>query len=242
MSLITQVLKQQLLDSALAITSAVSNDVEEALDAKLSGTVERIQGRNRYETANKIADEVIQLEGTDFSGKAFIATGENFPDALGASPIAASNVTPILLTPQNGTPYIPEAVSSAVILGGTSAVTGTTEKAVASILGSRDVERIWGVDRYETAAVIADYGVKSGLEWDGLGIATGVAFPDALSGGTMLGNLDSVLLLTKPTSLVSPAEQRLLKNKGTIETVYFIGGTGAVSQSVRDRVQQVLKD
>ena len=57
----------------------------------------------------------------------------------------------------------------------------------------------------------------------------------------MLGSFDSVLLLIEPTSLVPQAEQRLSKNSGTIERVHFIGGTGAVNQSVRDRVKQVLK-
>jgi len=83
--------------------------------------------------------------------------------------------------------------------------------------------------------------VGSGMRWDGVGIATGAAFPDALSGGAMLGSFDSVLLLTRPTSLVPVAEQRLGANKSSIDTVFFIGGTGAVSQSVRDKVAQVLQ-
>jgi len=225
-------------------TGAVSTAVENTLNANLSGDVTRLAGANRYGTANAVADEVIELseETADgFGGDAFIATGANFPDALGASPLAASSGTPILLAPTGGTPYLPDAVDSAVILGGTGAVTSATEAAVKTELGAASVTRVGGTDRYDTAALVAEHGVASGMRWDGVGIATGAAFPDALSGGAMLGSFDSVLLLTRPTSLVPVAEQRLAANKASIDTVFFIGGTGAVSQAVRDKVAQVLQ-
>ena len=79
------------------------------------------------------------------------------------------------------------------------------------------------------------------MRWDGVGIATGTAFPDALSGGAMLGSFDSVLLLTDPATLSAPAQARLVANKATIDTLFFIGGTGAVSQAVRNQVVQVLR-
>ncbi len=112
-------------------TAAVTQAVEDALNAKLSGTVTRIAGTSRYGTANKIADEVIRLQGSKFAGGAFIATGDNFPDALGASPLAASTGAPILLTKSGGTPYLPSKVDSAVILGGEAAVTPVTEASCA---------------------------------------------------------------------------------------------------------------
>jgi len=222
-------------------TGAVSSAVENTLKSNLTGDVTRLAGANRYGTANAVADEVIRLAGATFSGDAFIATGTNFPDALGASPLAASSGTPILLAPANGTPYLPAAVDSAVILGGTGAVSDKTEDAIWTALGAGAVMRVGGTDRYDTAAQVADYGVSTGMRWDGVGVATGAAFPDALSGGAMLGSFDSVLLLTRPTSLVSQAEQRLSANKAVIDSVYFIGGTGAVSQVVRDQVEQVLQ-
>ncbi len=57
----------------------------------------------------------------------------------------------------------------------------------------------------------------------------------------MLGSMDAVILLTRTTSLVSAAEQRLSDNKDAIGTVHYIGGVGAVSRAVRDRVEQVLE-
>jgi|GEM_PF-2234734 len=223
---------------------AVSAAVQAELETRLSGDVTRLAGADRYGTANKVADEVIGLAEQDvggFSGKAYVATGANFPDALGASPLAASAGTPILLAAPDAMPYLPDAVDAAVLLGGTGAVTAKTENGVETALGAGAVTRVGGADRYETAAKVADFGVTSGMHWDGVGVATGAAFPDALSGGAMLGSFDSVLLLTRPDSLVPVAEQRLAANKDVITTVHFIGGTGAVSQGVRDRVAQVLQ-
>jgi len=222
-------------------TGAVAPAVEAALDAQLSGTVTRLAGVDRYGTAAAVANKVVELTGSSFSGKAFVATGANFPDALGASPLAASSRTPILLAPYGGSPYLPAAVESAAILGGTGAVSATTETSVKSALGTANVTRVGGADRYETAALVAEHGVSAGMHWDGVGIATGAAFPDALSGGAMLGSFDSVLLLTPAASLAPAAEQRLSSHEAQIGTVHFIGGTGAVSQSVRDRVAQVLQ-
>lgn len=44
-----------------------------------------------------------------------------------------------------------------------------------------------GADRYETAARIAEVDVEAGMTWDGVGVATGADFPDALSGGGCSG-------------------------------------------------------
>jgi len=223
-------------------TGAVSSAVENSLRSKLGGgNVTRIAGADRYNTALKVADEVIRLKGAEYDGHAFLATGANFPDALGASPIAAGKGRPVLLCPFGGDPSLPSATSRVVILGGTGAVAPSTENDLVDALGREDVSRIGGADRYETAALAARFGVEEGMEWDCVGIATGAAFPDALSGGAMLGRLGSVMLLTPGTALCSSAEECLANSKAEISCVYFIGGTGAVSAAVRTRVEQVIR-
>ncbi len=222
-------------------TGAVSQAVEDSLDSELAGSVTRLWGVDRYGTAQAIADKVIELQGASYAGDAFVATGDDFPDALGASPLAAAYGAPILLTRKDAMPYMPSKVDSAVILGGEGAVTKTTEDAIEAHLGAANVTRIGGVDRYETAAKVAEHGVAGSMHWDQVGIATGANFPDALSGGAMLGRLGTVLMLTRPTSLPTFVQQRLEDNKSAIADVHFLGGTGAVSQSVRDDVAQIVQ-
>ena len=217
--------------------SAVSGDVEAGLEA-MGLSVERIWGMNRYETANEVAGRVIELLGDNFDGRAFVATGENFPDALAAAPLAAAKGWPLFLAhPAHGlfddTKAAMAGVDAVLILGGAAVVSQATEDYLKNTYGQ--VERLWGEDRYHTAVKVAEYGVeKAGLSWNRVGITTGENFPDALAGGVLQGKAGSVMLLTTSQQL-HPATSEALKEIPAFEVTFF-GGTGAVSDAVRDAV------
>lgn len=222
-------------------TGAVSTGVESSLRS-LGLTVVRIGGVSRYDTASLVAAEVIRLLGPAYTGDIFVATGRDFPDAAGAAPVAASLGWPIVLAnPATGAVSVPPAATHAVILGGTGAVPLSVESALESRLGSANVRRKGGLTRYDTAALAAQLGVDQGMCWDGLGLATGADFPDALSGGAMLGDNDSVMLLTRPDVLSEEAESKLIANKGSIRVFHIFGGTGAVSASVESAANAALR-
>jgi len=106
-------------------------------------------------------------------------------------------------------------------------------------LGTSNVFRAGGIDRYETAALVAQVGIEAGMTWDGVGVATGANFPDALSGGAMLGARGSVLLLSRSDGLSPEVAAQLLENAGDINTVHIVGGTGAISTSTEDDIRRV---
>jgi putative cell wall-binding protein len=227
-------------------TGAVSDAVSREIAALPGMTVERIAGASRYATANLVAARTIGELGDAYDGTAFVATGANFPDALGASPIAAANGWPIYLAnPSQGandamvSSMRSAGVTEAVILGGTGAVSLPVESDLWT-LGT--VTRLAGTSRYDTAVKVASYGVSyGGLGYDRVAIATGENFPDALAGGVLQGKSGSVLLLT-PTASLNPAVAALLTaEKQNIHEVRFLGGTGAVFQVVRDRVSGILQ-
>lgn len=240
------------LDATKAIIlggeGAVDPAVERALKNRL-GTVNvsRIAGSNRYQTADRIAERVIQLRGASFDGHAFVATGADFPDALAAAPLAASRVWPLYLAdPRAGlsadTKAAMAGVSNVIILGGTSAVTEGTEVYLEGRFTDARVDRIAGSNRYQTAAKVATHGVGvAGLAWERVGIATGTNYPDALAGGVLQGKVGAVMLLTRPDVLSPEASAVLKANKGAIDTVTFFGGSGAVSADVRLSVTNVLR-
>lgn len=223
-------------------TGAVSPAVMTELAGLLgSANVVRLAGQDRYGTAQAVADEVISHLGADYDGNAFVATGGNFPDALAASPLAAANGWPILLAhPVTGALELPSQTDWVYILGGTGAVSEDVEAVLKADLGEERVYRWGGVNRYETAALVAGYGVDRGMRWDGVGIATGENFPDALSGGAMLGRFETVMLLTQSATLHPAASAELSANKDSIATVHIIGGTGAVSAEVEAEVKAAL--
>jgi putative cell wall-binding protein/uncharacterized protein YkwD len=228
-------------------TGAVGTAVESELVKRFgTGKVERIAGSDRYQTADKVAARVIAERGSAYDGMAFVATGLNFPDALAAAPVAASEGWPIFLVN-------PSAPSSAVnrpamtpvtdiaILGGTGAVSAGVETELNKRLGEDSVERVSGACRYSTAAAVACWATeRTDLRWSGLGIATGEGFPDALAGGVLQGKRGSVLLLTHPKALSPDAAATIAGTQLCISEVTFLGGTGAVAHEVRNEVIEIL--
>ncbi|MBN2247529.1 MAG: cell wall-binding repeat-containing protein [Coriobacteriia bacterium] len=228
---------------------AVSPGVFDALDALPGVTAERIAGATRYSTAEKIAERTIEVMGVAFDGTAFVATGASFPDALGASPLAGAKGWPIyLLAPETTThdalvaAMKADGVTRALALGGTGVVPATFETKLNAAFTDAKVDRLAGGDRYTTALAVARYGVASaGLAWDHVAIATGANFPDALAGGALQGADRSVMLLSAPTGLNTEVRTELTAQKASITEVRFLGGTGAVPQTIRDAVVQALQ-
>ena len=223
-------------------TSSVSAAVFSQIDAIAGVQAERIAGVNRYETANKVAALTIAELGGDYDGTAFVATGANFPDALGASPLAAAKGWPILLAnPALGhnadlvTTMKTACVRTAVVLGGGNAVAPSVEALLEQSLG--EVVRLAGSNRYDTSVKVAKHGVaNAGLAWDRLAVSTGQNFPDALSGGVLQAESGSVLVLTPTTSLNESVRAALVTNAPSIFETRFLGSTNAVSHVVRKAV------
>jgi|GEM_PF-2235549 len=221
-------------------TNAISGDVEAEL-VELMGEemVTRLGGATRYETAEIVAAFTVAQLGDDFDGTCFVATGDVFADALSASPLAAAKGWPVYLSSDMGvspatlTAMQAAGVTDVLLLGGEAAV--TPETAITILAADMLVVRIDGANRYETAAKVAAYGVSNaGLQWDGLAVATGQNFPDALAGGAMQGMMGSVMLLTQGDVLSPDTAACLQAKKDAIGTIVYLGGENAVSQVVRD--------
>ncbi len=213
----------------------------EALDL----TVERIGGVNRYSTAAMIAERIVE-EDPDAGDLVFLARGDLFADALTASPVAYTNHAPVLLVRPDEMPAATVDVietlgtSKAVIVGGTSAVSGNVA-AKASALVASPTERISGANRYATAANFSEWAVDNGYAaWNVVGVATGLDFPDALSGGAGLGTQNGTLMLT-PKDSVHPALDALLSDVGDdIVKLQLFGGVNAVDEATKTQLMGYL--
>lgn len=227
---------------------AVDDGVKNALlDTGAISSVTRIAGTDRYDTARRIAAETIKVSGSSFDGTVFVATGQNYADALAASPAAARNGWPTLLVPSNSDvpattqSFVAANASRAVILGGLGAVAQTAWQDLAAELGSSSVQRIGGTDRFDTAVKVAEWSAtNAGLSFATPALATGRSPYDALAGGVVQGTDGSVLLLTESTTLPAATSQAFSKHAAEISEVRFLGGLGAVGQSVRDAVEALV--
>lgn len=111
---------------------AVSSVVEKALIDADSGGVSRIFGATRYDTAVAVS-EALYGRG---AGEVFVASGENFPDALVVS--AITGTAPLLLTPRDELPTVVADEYDALNATRTTIVGG--EAAVSRAVADRLVE------------------------------------------------------------------------------------------------------
>lgn len=215
-------------------TGAVSPAVVSALQGA-GLAVERIAGADRYATAAAVADKVLAVTGTAWNGEVFIASGEDFPDALAAAPVAAANGMPILLTRAGALPAATAAflndndVEKSHVVGGTGVIGAWIQTAAPG------ATRIAGANRYATAVEVAKFAETMGMNWGYLGIASGENFPDALAGGVVVGRNRGMLLLTQPNVLTPATAAAITANTPVRGEVY--GGPGAISATVLEALE-----
>lgn len=194
----------------------------------------RLQGTDRYGTSAAAA-----LSGWPSGADAVIlASGEDWADALSASPLSTRLDAPVLLTPKSSLPaatagairtLAPEHV---VVLGSASAVeTAVAEAACAAAgLPTDAIERLAGADRYETAVLIAErMGVTPGA---GVSLVAGTAFPDAASASAFSGMRGMPILLTRKDQLSGVTAAYLARHSAEITSAVVVGGPAVVSQAV----------
>jgi putative cell wall-binding protein/Ca2+-binding RTX toxin-like protein len=192
----------------------------------------RLAGANRFETAEQIARRHFAAPVP----VAYVAPGGNFPDALAGGPLAAQTGGPILLTFNGDTGELPLSTVLAlkdlaperiVVLGGPGVVGPNTVAALNAISTTdQPVERIWGANRFETAAQIS----KQLEPNQRVFIANGMNFPDALAGAAVAAADGSAVLLVTPTAIPDATKSALMDLSPS--EIVILGETGAVSASV----------
>lgn len=110
-------------------TGVVSGDVAAQASALAGGSFARAAGSTRYDTALNIAEHAM-LEGWADPATLAIASGANFPDALGGAPLPGRSVGVLLLSPVTklgpaSASYLKSFdfhIQTAWVLGGSSAI------------------------------------------------------------------------------------------------------------------------
>ena len=193
--------------------------------------VYRIWGDNRYETSYSIANALKAQQGVDKFNTVILADGNNFPDALAGSYLAAKYDAPILMASKKNADtlkaYIKENVAAfgtIYVLGGTSAIPDT----LLSGLDSYKIKRIAGANRYETNLGILN---EAGVTNEPILVCTGTGFADSLS-ASATGY--PILLVKKSLT----AEQKAFLAEHSGNKIYIIGGTSAVTTALETQLKQ----
>ncbi len=197
------------------------------LPSVLGDALPRLAGSDRYETAAAVSAAVFPADVP----VAFVASGEDFPDALAAGPVAARLGGPVLLVDRDWVPtstadelarLSPDEI---VIVGGTGVISPEVEAGLRSFAGR--VSRIAGADRYGTAAALADL-VTTPVST--VYVATGENFPDALAAAPLVAAEGSPLLLVSSTEVPGPVRSAL--ERLDPDRIVVLGGPGIIPPSV----------
>jgi subtilisin family serine protease len=200
--------------------------------------VSRLAGADRYSTSVAIS--------SSFSPDVpivYVATGENYPDALSAASAAAVQGGPLLLTDPG---YLPGVIRSEinrlrptqiVVVGGAGAVSDAVYNELATLAPT--IRRDSGPDRFSTSRLIAERAF-TGRTVTTAFIATGHDFPDALSAGAAAATLGApVILVDGAAGSLDGGAQYLMQRLG-VTKVYIAGGTGVVSAGIENSLRQAF--
>ncbi|PPH26371.1 hypothetical protein C5C31_00785 [Rathayibacter rathayi] len=208
--------------SSLSVGDGLLNQLR-----SFSPQVQRIGGQDRYDTSKQI----IQYAFSQGSARAWLATGEKFPDALGASAAAGSVDAPVILV--NGGLGSADSTTRAIVSGlkvQNLTIAGSAlsvSDGIKSSLSGPTITRIGGVDRYDTSEQLNRAAFSSAKT---VFLATGENFPDALAGATAAGYSTSPLFAVPPTC-VPRAVLTDIATSGA-KRVVLLGGPTTLSEEV----------
>jgi len=209
---------------------------------RIDNLPDRFWGSNRYATAVAVSQET-HPGGAD---TVYLAVGTNYPDAIAAGPLAASDNAPILLVTATTLPtqtrdeLIRLSPATVVILGGTAAISNDVKTAVEAAVSGVNVQRIGGTNRYDTARLISEAAFPDpvGNPIETVFIVTGQNFPDALSAASTAVVKGFGLLLVNPTSVPPVIAAELARLDP--DKVLILGGTAAVSAAVEAELKAIV--
>ena len=193
-------------------------------------SVQRLAGADRYETSVLLS----KSRWNSTTDNVVLATGEDFPDALCAGPLAAKLNAPILLTKQNLlnsctkneiTRLNPKNV---YIIGQPDTISLDVENEINNM--NINTIRVAGKDRYETSLKIANLMGNCNTIF----VVGGQNFPDAISIAAIAAKQCAPIILTNKDNISQEFTDYLSNNH--INQSYVIGGQATVSNNVINQI------
>lgn len=215
-----------------AVIIGGANVVSQNIANQLNGNdinVNRIYGKDRYDTAVQIIED-IEKSGKIDTNKIFLCSGKTYADALSIASVTAKEGGIILLTDGNtltdGTKAYITSDADVKIIGGNAVISNELENKIKS-MGAKNVSRIYGNNRYETSLKIYNnyykpIGVKT------IYLANGDTMVDALTGTALAYKDQTGLLLTNKSKMMDSMKPVI---KG-IKRLRILGGNQVVQDNI----------
>lgn len=213
--------------------AVVSSTVESQLK-EIGISVNRLAGRDKYDTAIEIAKQLGVVQEIS------VVTGDDYADALSISSVSALQNAPIILAPKD---YLTDSIKnyvSSINIAHTYLV-GNADQISESVANQfPNVERITGVDKYtRNVAVLKRFDID--LDFSEIFIATGNGFADALAGSAYATSKSSPIVLVDNVYDNNTATY-LDSKKSTIKQLNILGGEVVVPSTIVQKYTNILID
>jgi alpha-tubulin suppressor-like RCC1 family protein/putative cell wall-binding protein len=220
---------------ALGLLTPLGSTIASAATSDVS----RLAGPDRFATSAAIS------AASFYPGVpvAYVASGMGFPDALAGASVAGAKGGPVLLSTPTGLPdpvmaeldrLNPQKI---VVFGGTAVISDAVKSNLAQYTTStaaEDVTRLAGADRFATSAAISAAAFEPGVPV--AYIASGMDFPDALSGAPVAGVQSAPVLLSDQSGLSASVRAELSRLKP--KKIVVLGGTALIPDAVKSNLVQ----
>ncbi|EPY6469190.1 cell wall-binding repeat-containing protein [Clostridium sporogenes] len=215
----------------------ISNKAKAQLE-KEGFKVERLGGKNRYETAKNILD-TFKKNGGDTKNVALVS-GNGLADALSVAPEAARKGMPILLTDGKDAvaanlAEVAKAADTVYAIGGNGIISD-------ALVQQLKADRVSGHSRYETnAAVIKKFAGDKEFSKIYLGNGQDGHLVDSLTGSVLAAQSGSPIVLADKN--LADATKDALKGKVSDQTgVVALGGEAVVSDNLVKEVTNIANE
>lgn len=166
-----------------------------AAPASAISVQDRLAGPGRYDAS------VAMSRAMPLGSTVFLVSGESFPDALAAAPVAAAERAHMLLTTGRDIPPVIEreirriAPSTVVLVGAEATLSAAVRAEAAALAPGARIDRIAGANRVHTSMLLVDR-LRKRVPAADIWVASGRNFPDALAAGAVAARRGQGLILT----------------------------------------------
>ena len=219
-----------------AIKPAVSNSL-----TKMGISVERLGGKNRYETSLLVGKRIQKHDGANFSKYVIVANGSSWKTTLAVSALAYQLKAPVLFV--TSTAYTASEKSfvtaarfkTLIVIGPKGAVSDGVKTALAKASKATAV-RADGATRYEVAEQVT----RLAYSYDHsraktIGLIHGQAWIYSTTAGPAMAHDGGLLAITNPYVLSTPTKRLFTDWAGSVKTIKLLGDGKTPTQTVADQ-------
>jgi putative cell wall-binding protein len=207
--------------------------------------LDRIDGSDRYDVAANIALRML-ADGTTAKGRiVYLASGNNFSDALSASSVAAQHGAPLLLTASGRLPAQTARMMTIlepkqiVVVGGENSVSAPVIMELQRQHHGVAITRIGGADRFAVSRNLIGDPSFGAMASTSIYVASGLTFPDALSASPAAAKINTPVLLVDGRATTLTADEKTLLTVRGVTTPTVFGGEDTLSAGIAADLRSV---